>query len=534
MSSSNLQQVLVTRSTADDGDLYFVKSPFYWQNNNPSALAKTWHGYLRSIGHENYVESAEQPQNRTEFEAEIIQTNIVIEDFRKFVDDGQKFGTINVTNADAESSYFEMLKRMYGSVVYIVFEEREYNRKDPTKKHERHVSFLTEYDLCVLNERYYHSDESYYHGIIERTIPSAITSTGQMKRQNECKETSFERTRKKLYRNGFSLGRGNNYVEYAPLRGPSENEYFSNQKRERLDSQDLMNLLWRIICDAHKDDGDPNLPKKNTILEDLAYELYRANIIGFGWMPCLLAKRELNELDRCVLLLYEKSGIHNDLHKAAYSVEIKDEDKPCAPPGTHQILVFKNKTHDKFQPIERYPLDKVVKISRAELGQYRITDVNGQELLTDYIDLVDDIPQVDIAMSNEVPGRYVVTGRYADGRCIKYEMDAAVWKEHSYEIDKYIPGSLQAIKEYNLKQALDSGELSIPNSYAIPLKWDDTVHWVKDTLDSYKIKVGDYKLSEYEGSLIYQQIPPIKYISVPEYTYSSNGTYNDLKQPNGK
>lgn len=533
MPSNNLQQVLVTRSTADDGDLYFVKSPFYWQNNNPSALAKTWHGYLRHIGHENYVESAE-PQDKTEFEAEIIQMNIVIEDFRKFVDDGQKFGTINITNADAESSYFEMLKRMYGSVVYIIFEEREYDRKDPTKKHERHVSFLTEYDLCVLNERYYYSDESYYHGIIEKTIPSVITSTGQMKRQNEYKETSFERTRKKLYRNGFSSGRSNNYEEYAPLRGPSENEYFSNQKRERLDSQDLMNLLWKIICDAHKDDGDPNLPKKKrTILEDLAYELYRANIVGFGWMPCLLAKRELNELDRCVLHLYEKSGIHNDLHKASRSVEIKDEDKPYAPPGTRKIVVFKNKTYDKFQPTERYPLDKVVKINRAELGQYRITDVNGQELLTDYIDLVDDIPQVDIAMSQEVPGRYVVTGRYADGRCIKYEMDESEWKEHSYEIDKYIPGSLTAIKEYNLKQALDGVDLlAIPNSYTIPLKWDDTVHWVKYTLDSNKIKVSNYKLSEYEGSLIYQQLSPIKYISVPEYTYSSKGTWDDLKQPN--
>ena len=531
---SNNEQILVTRSTADEGDLYFVKSPFYWQNNNPSALAKTWHGYLRSIGHENYVESAE-PQDKTEFETEIIQTNIVIEDFRKFIDNGQKFGTINLTNADAESSYFEMLKRMYGSVAYIVFEEREYDRKDPAKKHERHVSFLTEYDLCALTPRYFHSDESYYHGIFESTIPSAITSTGQMKRQNEYKETSFERTRKKLYRNGFSLGRSNNHTEYAPLHCPTENEYFSNQKREKLDSQDLMNLLWRFICDAHRDDGDP-LKKSRTIMQDLAYELYRANIVGFGWMPCLLAKRELNELDRCVLYLYEKSGIHNDLHKAAHSVETKDEDKPYAPPGTHQILVFKNKTHEKFQPTERYPLDKVVKISRAELGQYRITDVNGQELLTDYIDLVDDIPQVDIKISPEVPDRYVVTGRYADGRCIRYEMDAAVWKEHSYEIDKYIPGSLRAIKEYNLKQelkeALDKGELSIPNSYAIPLKWDDTVYWVKDTLDSNKIKVGDYTLSDYEGALIYQPIPPTRYISVPEYTYGSNGTYNDLKQPN--
>ena len=513
MSSNNLQQSIVRRCEVDEGDLYFVKSPFYWQNNNPSALAKTWHGYLRSVGHENYVESAE-PQNKTEFEAEIIQTNIVIEDFRKFIDDGQKFGTINVTNADAESSYFEMLKRMYGSVAYIVFEEREYDRKDPTKKHERHVSFLTEYDLCVLNERYYYSDESYYHGIIEKTIPSPITSTGQMKRQNEYKETSFERTRKKLYRNGFSLGRSNNYTEYAPLRGPSKNEYFSNQKRERLDSQDLMNLLWRTICDAHRDDGVQTKNERTTI-QDLAYELYRANIVGFGWMPCLLAKREPNELDRCVLHLYKKSGVHNDLHKAAHSVEIKDEDKPYALPGTHQILVFKNKTHDKFQPTERYPLDKVVKISRAELGQYRITDVNGEELLTDYIDLVDDVPQVDITMSPEIPGKYVVTGRYADGRCIKYEMDAAVWKEHSYEIEKHIPGSLNAIKAYNLKQMLDNGELSIPVSCSAPLKWTD--NW-------NNIKISDYYSSPQD--IIYSRLP------IPEYTYGSNGTYSDIIQAN--
>ena len=524
---SNNEQILVTRSTADDGDLYFVKSPFYWQNNNPSALAKTWHGFLRTVSCENYVESAE-PQDKTEFESEIIQTNIVIEDFRKFVDDGQKFGTINVTNADAESSYFEMLKRMYGSVAYIVFEEREYDRKDPAKKHERHVSFLTEYDLCVLNERYYHSDEAYYQAILEKVVPLVVTSSGQMKNQSNNKETSMERTLKKLYRNGFSLGCGYTETEYAQTRCPTENEYFSNQKREKLDSQDLMNLLWRIVCDAHRDDGDP-MKKRRTILQDLAYELYRANIIGFGWMPCLVAKRELNELDRCVLHLYEKSGIHNDLHKAECSKN--SGEKEYAPPGTRKIVVFKNMEYDKFQPLERYPLDKIVKIER-DVGRCQITDVNGKKIVTDYIELVDDIPQVDIMVSNEVPDRYVVTGRYADGRCIRYEMDAAVWKEHSYEIDKYIPGSLQAIKEYNLKQALDGGELSVPNSYVIPLKWDDTVHWVKDMIDSGKIKVGDYKLSEYEGSLIYQQIPPIKYISVPEYTYSSNGTYNDLKQPN--
>lgn len=529
MSSSSLQQETIQQIVADDGDLYFVESPFYWQNSNPSALAKTWHGYLRTVGRENSSESAVAPEDKTEFESEIISTNSVIEDFRKFISDGQKFGTISITNSDADSTLFEILKRMYGSVAYIVLEERAISTDDPRKKHKRHVAFFSEYDLCVLNERWYHIDDSYYHAITGKRIPSIVTSSWQLHKQAVETESSMDLTRKKMYRNGFKCipadaGKGTD----SRYNCPTKEEYFSNKKREQLDSQDMMNLLWKAISDIHREYAEYSIGDE-TGKKKLANELYSANIVGFGWMPCLLAKRELNELDRCVLYLYEKSSIHNDMHKAARC----EEQENHTAPGSHKILVFKDMSNDKFHPTERYPLDKIVKIDRAPHGLYQIVDVNGKEMLADYIDLVDDIPQVDIKISPEVPGKYVVTGRYADGRCIRYEMDESEWKEHSYEIDKYIPGSLTAIKEYNLKQALDGVDLlAIPNSYTIPLKWDDTVHWVKDTLDSSKIKVGDYKLSEYEGSHIYQQLPPIRYISVPEYTYSSKGTWDDLKQPN--
>ena len=518
MSSSNLQQETIQQIAADDGDLYFVESPFYWQNSNSSALAKTWHGYLRTVGRENSSESAVAPEDKTEFESEIISTNSVIKDFRKFISDGQKFGTINITNSDADSTLFEMLKRMYGSVVYIVLEERAISADDPRKKHKRHVAFFSEYDLCALNERCYHADDSYYYAITEKRIPSIVTSSGQLRKQAVETESSMDLTRKKLYRNGFKclpvnlisvdIGKGiysNNY--------PTKEEYFSNKKREQLGSQDMMNLLWKVISDIHREDAEDPIGRE-TFKKKLANELYSTNIVGFGWLPCLLAKKDLNELDRYVLHLYDKCGFHNDMHKAAQC----EEQESNTAPGSHKILVFKDMTNDKFHPTERYPLDKIVKINRAPNGLYQIVDVNGKEMLTDYVDLVDDIPQVDIKISPEISGKYVVTGRYADGRCIKYEMDERDWKEHSYEIEKHIPGSLNAIKSYNLKQALDNGELSIPVSYAIPLKWED--NW-------NNIKVSDYCCPSPQD-LIYSQL------TIPKYTYSSSGTWNDLKQPNGK
>ena len=514
MSSSSLQQETTQCAVADDGDLYFVESPFYWQNSNPSAIAKTWHGFLKTIGNENVNEIKEVPENQTEFESEIISTNSAIEAFRKFVSDGQKFGTISITNSDADSTMFEMLKRMYGSIVYVVFEKREIPSDDPRKKHERSVMFFSDYDLCALNERYYYTDDSYYYAITENRMQSA-TSSWQLHQQLSKTEYSCDRTRKKMYRNGFRLMLANAGEEtYGKNSCPTKEEYFSNQKREQFDSQDLMNLLWRAICESHREDTDAT---DNSVLQyKIARELYCSNIIGFGWMPCLLAKKDLNELDKYILYLYDKCSFHNDMHKAEHSAA-NNEEKPHATLGTRKILVFENKTHDKFHPIERYPLDKVVKISREVFGQYRITDVNGTELLTDYINFVDDIPQVDIRMSTKVPGRYVVVGRYADCRCIKYEMDEREWKEHSYEIEKYIPGSLNAIKAYNLKQALNNGELSFSNSYSIPLKWKDTEKWDN-------IKVSDYYLSPKD--IIYQQLP------LPKYTYVSNGTYSDLLKRN--
>lgn len=511
MSSSSLQQETIQQIVADDGDLYFVESPFYWQNSNPSALAKTWNGYLRTVGCENSSESADAPEDKTEFESEIIGTNAAIEDFRKFISDGQKFGTINITNSDADSTLFEMLKRMYGSIAYVVLEERAISADDPRKKHKRRAAFFSEYDLCALNERCYRTDDSYYYAITEKRIPSIVTSSGQLSKQAVETESSMDLTRKKMYRNGFKcLQTDQDKGIYSRYSCPTKEEYLSNQKREQLGSQDMMNLLWKVISDIHPEYAEDPIGR-DTFKKKLANELYSANIVGFGWLPCLFAKKDLNELDRYVLYLYDKCGFHNDMHKAAQC----EEQESHTAPGSHKILVFKDMSNDKFHPTERYPLDKIVKINRAPHGLYQIVDVNGKEMLTDYVDLVDDIPQVDIKISPEIPGKYIVTGRYADGRCIKYEMDERDWKEHSYEIEKYIPGSLNAIKAYNLKQMSDNGEFFIPVYYSTPLKWED--NW-------NNIKVSDYYSSPQD--IIYSQLP------IPEYTYGSNGTYNDLIQAN--
>lgn len=512
MTHNNTPDNFITKHVAKDDDLDFVESPFYWQNCNPSALTKTWHGFLSVVGNENDNNICDNPDDKTEFESEIIRTNSSIEEFRQFIEDGQKFGTINITNA--ECSNFDLLKRMYGSVIYVVFEYRGFNKKDPRLKKGRHISFFTEHDLCILNPRLYCSDESYYQAISNKIVPSIITSSGQLRKQPNDKETSLEKTRKKLYRNGFTLNSPDNRRSYVKPHIPTREEYFSSKDVERLDSQDMMNLLWTAICDAHRDDG--NVPEeRRNISENLAFYLYHFNIIGFGWMPCLFAKQELNELDKCILYMYEKSNLQNELNKLENGSEpVKKQEDP---PGMHKVLIFRNmngNVNDKdgtFNPHEHLPLNKIAKIDR-ELGHCIITDVAGKKILTDFIDLVNDVPRIDIQMSPEIPGQYIVTGKYADGRCLRYEMNELEWREHSYEIDQFIPGSRQAIQNFNMKQAEFNGEIS-SHEYSTKLRWtkfkdedlDDLIENVIDNTKPSYIKVPEY-------------------IKIPEYTYSSIGT----------
>ena len=498
MTHNNIQNGFVTKKhIAKDDDLDFVESPFYWQNCNPSALTKTWHGFLSVVGNENDNNICDNPDNKTEFESEIIRTNSSIEEFRQFIEDGQKFGTINITNG--ECSNFDLLKRMYGSVIYVVFEDRLFNKKDPRLKHGRHVSFFTEYDLCLMNPRAYHSDDSYYRAISNKIVPSIITSSGQLRNQSTNTETSFERTRKKLYRNGFTLeSRDSNRRSYSSSNYPTKEEYYSNKDIEHLDSQDMMNLLWTAICDAHRDDG--NIPEeKRTPSQNLAYYLYHFNIVGFGWMPCLFAKQELNELDKCILYMYEKSNLQNELNKLENGSEpIKKQEDP---PGMHKVLMLKGMNINK-----RYSLNKITKIDHVFGQNSTITSINGKKIIAQFIDLVDDIPDVDIQMNPEIPGRYIVTGKYADGRCIRYEMDELEWREHSYDIDLFIPGSRQAIQNFNMKQAELNGEIS-SHEYSTKLRWT---------------KFKDEDLNDLLENVIDNTKP--SYIKIPEYTYSSIGT----------
>lgn len=518
MSINNVQsKQYVTRHITNDGDLDFTESPFYWQNCNPSALSKTWHGFLSIVGQENVDKDYTDPIDKTDFEVEVIKTNASIDDFRKFLNDGQRFGTINITNAECQN--FNMLKKMYGSVAYIVFEDRKFNEKDPRMKHDRHISFYTEYDLCMMNQRCFHSDKSYYRAITNKISPAVIASSGQMRNQSNNKETSLDKTRKKLYRNGFSLeSRDDNKWTYSNPHHPTMDEYFSNKRTEHLDSQDMMNLLWLAIGDAHRDEARLRSEKPD-INKNLAFNLYHYNLIGFGWMPCLFAKQELNELDKCIIHMYEKSNLQNDIRRIENAS--KDQlEKSDIPPGMHKILMFKNMNgkESSSKPTDCLSLSKVSRID-CYVSRYVITDIDGNKTMTDFIDLVDDIPKVEIQMSPMTPGKYVVTGRYADGRCIKYEMDANEWREHSYEIDRFIPGSRQAIQNFNAKQAALNGEELSKKVSPMWITSDDLNDILSNVIDDEISNPKNFSLN-----------PIAKYrISVPDYRQilGSDGTLYD-------
>lgn len=500
--NNDIPSNFVTNHVAKDEDLDFTESPFYWQNCNPSALAKTWHGFLSIVGEENVSQICDSPDDKNEFESEIIKSNSSIGAFKKFIEDGQKFGTINITNGDC--SNFEMLKKMYGFVIYVVFEDRRFNKKDPRMKHGRHISFFTEYDLCLMNSQCYHSDESYYNAILD--IDMRVASTSQFKSQLRKKETQFDLTRKKMYRNGFKIAskNGTSMSAYAKSNCPTKEEYFSNHARERLDSQDMMNLLWTAICDAHRDDGNV-LKEKRNLTENLAYYLYHFNIIGFGWMPCLFAKQEFNELDKCIIHMYEKSNLQNYISKIENSTEPieKYEDKP----GIHKVLAFRD--INASNGTSYYPLDKIAKIDR-EIGLYTITDINGKNIQVDFVDLVADIPKITIIENPSFPGCTII-GRYANGQCVKCEIDEdELWKEHSYEIlDRCIPGLLEAIKKLQYKTLMNETMTA-----HIPV-YSDKLKWMGESPDSVIDSIENNE--------------PWYICHVPQSTYNSIGTNNDFK-----
>ena len=372
----------------------FGISPFYWEQNNPSALIKTYHGHLDILGEEYTGVSFDNPVDRTDFEREILNTAAEIHAFRFFAADGEHFGCMNLTNA--ECSHFELLKDMYGPLLYLVLENKMLNKSDPRKKRRRHVIFFDEYTLCLLNERYFTSADRYL-GLISL---------------NKDTPTTFEKLQAKMFRNGFCISESTP-TGYAASKYPTPEQYYSNKNREKLDSSDLISLLWKVIADSHIKDADKRF---DDVLEaplavaNFAHLIYNCAIVGFGWMPCLLAKKNLNELDRFVLEEFsgkkDKDGINTFawLSKLRTSKKSEDEDALMAY-GSQKILIMEKWVSKKESKIIRLPLRKVLSVDRYagydtekvidaygreyDLGDgnYEIVDVDGNKYEVNHIDL---------------------------------------------------------------------------------------------------------------------------------------------------
>ena len=177
-----------------DFDYADCVSPYYWENNNPAALVKANYGDLRTVGSES-EEIHPKITDKTDFESDVLNYSSEIEFFRNFIEQGQKFGTVNV--AECECSCFDLLKRMYGSFVYLVLEDRAFNLKDPRLKHKRHVLWFDEYHLCKINDREYISDSSFQK---YKESPYHPLSPSEYPRYS----SSFTKTKIKLFHNGFT------------------------------------------------------------------------------------------------------------------------------------------------------------------------------------------------------------------------------------------------------------------------------------------------------------------------------------------
>lgn len=252
-----------------EDELKFTFSPYYWQENNPSALCKTSNNRLVLIGNEIILDNIPSGiKQYTDLESDIFNDPFDILCFRKFFEDGLRFGTINVTNGDIEDKDFKLFEHLYGDSLYMVFEERKLDSENPKLKKHRHISFFSDYQLCCLNAHWFLNDLSYR---------STVEVPG-----------SWKSTLRKLQRNGFFL------KENAITKVPLAEAYYGNRNRENLTLQDRVNLLWKSISDSHYSFAaqidNPSLEQQ------LAFFLFRSNIVGFGWMPCLFAKSKLNEL----------------------------------------------------------------------------------------------------------------------------------------------------------------------------------------------------------------------------------------------
>lgn len=343
-------------------DLDFCISPYYWDNNNPSALVKCRNEDLKNIGYEiNNRFSYEASINRNDFEASVFNSIPEVQAFRDFIENGQKFGCINVTNGN--SACFDLLKQMYGSVMYLVFESRMLRKDDPAKKRMRYVIFFTEYDICCQSSNFFLNDESYIKHIeIDRSLFSSIME--------------------KLYRNGFRISSSSSNVSYAHSIMPTKEQFYSLKNRERFNSSEMLIMLWKCILNGYYNN------------KDLSFYVISSNIIGFGWLPCLFAKDHMSEMDYCILHALEQSEVLNEVN---LSKKLADNSSPFKP-GTMKLVSFDEWGKNKPTLI---PFQNIIRIEHnikplPEISSYKIFTTDGVVHNCYGFNEIDDKPNVKI------------------------------------------------------------------------------------------------------------------------------------------
>ena len=405
------------RKYYEDNEIDFGSSQYYWENNNPYAITKNFHGHIVTLGNEMFRHRTYQDHDleSTEFERFVFDSSHDYDEiraFRKFIEHGQKFGCVNITNDECD--HFDLLKSMYGSIAYIVFEDRSLDKEDPTKKKARHVFFLDEYDLCMLNFRIFMSDESYYGSILDKSISplpiSQMMQTGFPGNMKKKEKSASDILCEKLYRLGFVCNQ--NFY-------PTKDQYYSRKAKsvstlDFLESSELMMLLCRTISSACKpNDNDDDA-------DELRNLFYSCNIVGLGWLPCIFSKTTLNELDRYVLHILDKCGIVSELSKLSIN-ESTPEYEPEI--GTTKLLhVFTNGYEKKI------PLYDVVEVdANRSFFPCIVKEKNGTHHLATKIDLVEDIPEVEIKKDNDIVNgseRVTAIAKYANGKKKSFSIDS--------------------------------------------------------------------------------------------------------------
>ena len=346
-------------------DLDFCVSPYYWDNNNPSALVKCRNEELKNIGYEvNNRFFDEASINKNDFEASVFDTIPEVQAFRDFIENGQKFGCINITNNN--SACFDLLKQMYGSVMYLVFESRMLRKNDPAKKRTRYVIFFTEYSICCQCSNFFLSDAGYLQYIeINNNINKGYSKT-------------FSSIMEKLYRSGFRkiISSGVSSIM------PTKEQFYSLKNRERFNSFEISILLWKCILNGYYNN------------KDLSFYAISSNIIGFGWLPCLFAKDSMNEMDYCILHALEQSEVLNEVN---LSKNLSDNSSPFKP-GTMKLVSFtewgkQEPTLIPFQNIIRIDCDRK---PFPEISSYKIFTTDGAVYNCYGFNEIDDKPNVKI------------------------------------------------------------------------------------------------------------------------------------------